>query len=143
MMPVRQAAGNFVDRFRAVPAAGYATAVCILWVVTFIMGAWIYTRARIWKYRMLYPHPDRARRDDWLEDQRPAYRYFMEARRTIGNTGCCRRKWLTRGARRHRLVGQSSASVVNDVPGFGHEHVIVWYAFLVGHVINNVRGFGS
>ena len=21
--------------------------------------------------------------------------------------------------------------------------VIVWYAFLVGHVINNVRGFGS
>ena len=47
LMPVRQAAGNFVDRFRAVPAAGYATAVCVLWVVTFIMGAWIYTKYRI------------------------------------------------------------------------------------------------
>ena len=30
------------------PAAGYATAVCILWVLTFIMGAWIYTKYRIY-----------------------------------------------------------------------------------------------
>ena len=49
VMPVRQAAGapGFVDRFRAVPAAGYATAVCVLWVLTFIMGSWIYTKYRI------------------------------------------------------------------------------------------------
>jgi hypothetical protein len=35
-MPVRQVAGpaGFVTRFRAVPAAGYATAVCVLWVLT-------------------------------------------------------------------------------------------------------------
>src|SRR5882672_12750835 len=46
-MPVRQTAGNFVDRFRAVSAASYATAICVLWVVTFIMGAWIYTKFRI------------------------------------------------------------------------------------------------
>ena len=60
LMPVRQAAGGFVTRFRAVPAAGYATAVCALWILTFLMGAWIYT-----KYR-LRPNSDRAGR--LLED---------------------------------------------------------------------------
>ena len=29
-LPVRQPAGGIVTRFRAVPAAGYATAVCVL-----------------------------------------------------------------------------------------------------------------
>ena len=47
-MPVRQAAGDFVERFRAVPAACYATAVCMLWVMAFIIGAWIYTKYRIY-----------------------------------------------------------------------------------------------
>ena len=28
--------------------AGYATAVCVLWVVTFIFGAWIYTKYRMY-----------------------------------------------------------------------------------------------
>ena len=37
-----------MTRFRAVPAAGYATAVCVLWILTFIMGAWIYTKYRIY-----------------------------------------------------------------------------------------------
>ena len=50
LMPVRHAAGSggFVTRFRAVQGAGYATAVCVLWVVTFIFGAWIYTEYRIY-----------------------------------------------------------------------------------------------
>ncbi len=50
MMPVRQMAGpgGFVTRFRAVPAAGYATAVCVLWVLTFILGSFIYTKYRIY-----------------------------------------------------------------------------------------------
>src|SRR5258708_9056656 len=48
LMPVRQTAGGFVTRFRAVPAAGYATAICVLWILTFLMGAWIYTKYRIY-----------------------------------------------------------------------------------------------
>ncbi len=47
-MPVRQPAGGFVTRFRAVQGAGYATAVCVLWVITFLMGAWIYIKYRIY-----------------------------------------------------------------------------------------------
>ena len=50
LMPVRQAAGDagFVTRFRAVQGAGYAAAVCVLWIMTFIFGAWIYTKYRIY-----------------------------------------------------------------------------------------------
>ena len=34
---------SFVTRFRAVQGAAYATAVCVLWIVTFLFGAWIST----------------------------------------------------------------------------------------------------
>jgi len=47
-LPVRQSAGGIVSRFRAVPAAGYATAVCVLWVLTFIVGSYIYTKYRVY-----------------------------------------------------------------------------------------------
>ena len=47
-LPVHQAAGGIVTRFRAVSAPGYATAVCILWVLTFIVGSYIYTKYRIY-----------------------------------------------------------------------------------------------
>src|ERR1700675_1540145 len=47
MLPVRQPAGGIVTRFRSVPAAGYATAVCLLWVLTFLVGSYIYTKYRI------------------------------------------------------------------------------------------------
>src|SRR6185312_7855435 len=48
-IPARQAAGpaGFVMRFRGVYGAGYATAICVLWVATFVLGAWIYTKYRI------------------------------------------------------------------------------------------------
>ena len=50
LVPVRAGAGpgGIVTRFRAVQGAGYATAVCVLWIVTFIFGAWIYTKYRMY-----------------------------------------------------------------------------------------------
>src|SRR4051812_21158879 len=49
LMPVRAGAGpaGFVTRFRAIHSPSYATAVCVLWIATFIFGAWIYTKYRI------------------------------------------------------------------------------------------------
>src|SRR3954451_6747886 len=44
--PVRAPAGSFVTRFRAVPSLSYVRAIIVLYVVTFIMGAWIYTNYR-------------------------------------------------------------------------------------------------
>src|SRR5207237_1810851 len=49
LAPARQAAGGgFVTRFRAVQGAGYASAICVLWIVTFLFGAWLYTKYRMY-----------------------------------------------------------------------------------------------
>ena len=37
-----------MTRFRAVHGASYAAAVCVLWIVTFFFGAWIYTKYRMY-----------------------------------------------------------------------------------------------
>ena len=46
-LPVRKPAAGFISRYRAVPAAGYATAVCVLYVLNFLVGSFIYTQYRI------------------------------------------------------------------------------------------------
>jgi hypothetical protein len=129
LAPVRQGAGpgGFVTRFRAVQGAGYATAVCVLWVVTFIFGAWLYT-----KYRMYVRIP--IEQQDFWKTQGvfdlkehiasmglgllPVYWFFWKNARNPEYDSV--RKWLT--------VCLA---------------VMVWYMFLVGHIVNNVRGFGS
>lgn len=46
-LPVRKPAIGIVTRFRAVPAAGCTTAICLLYVLTFFAGSFIYTQYRI------------------------------------------------------------------------------------------------
>src|ERR1044071_3373098 len=50
LSPVRQGSGpgGFVTRFRSVQGAGYATTVCVMWLVTYLFGAWIYTKYRMY-----------------------------------------------------------------------------------------------
>lgn len=126
-MPVRQAAGNFVDRFRAVPAAGYATAVCILWVLTFIFGAWIYTKYRIY-VRIPIEQFGYWKTSGSFE--------LKEHVVTIGLGLLPAYWWLWQRAPKGEYAAARKGVTVLLA-------VIVWYAFLVGHVINNVRGFGS
>lgn len=128
LAPVRRAAGGgFVTRFRAVQGAGYASAICLLWIVTFLFGAWIYT-----KYRMYVRIPIEAQ-GYWktlgafdLKEHvatlglflLPIYWYLWK---NVSNPDYeSPRRWLT------VLMA-----------------AMVWYLFLVGHFLNNVRGFGS
>src|SRR5262245_40693837 len=49
LMPLRQAAqaaGNFVDRVRSAPPGWYVAAIVILYVPTFLLGAWVYIKYR-------------------------------------------------------------------------------------------------
>jgi hypothetical protein len=125
-MPVRRAAGNFVDRFRAVPAAGYATAVCVLWVLTFIVGAYIYTKYRIY-VRIPIEQYGFWKTSGSFE--------FKEHVVTIGLGLLPAYWWLWRTRAEEYALARRGVTVLLAL--------IVWYAFLVGHVINNVRGFGS
>jgi hypothetical protein len=127
LMPVRQAASpGFVTRFRAVQGAGYATAICVLWVITFLMGAWIYVkyrtqiripleRASFWKTQGVFELKEHLVTIGL--GLLPAYWFLWKNKAPEYESA---RKWVT---------------VVLAA--------FCWYAFLVGHIVNNVRGFGS
>jgi len=126
-LPVRAPAGNFITRYRAVQSAGYATTVCVLWVFTFIMGAWIYTEyrtyiripleeLRYWKTVGFFELKEHA--VSFGLALLPIYWYLWKNPRVTEFDSA--RKWLT---------------VVLAV--------ICWFVFLVGHVLNNARGFGT
>ena len=106
---------------------GYATAVCILWVLTFLVGSFIYTKYRIyvripieqegfWKTQGVFELKEHVATIGL--GLLPIYWYFWKNARDARFDSV--RKWLT-----VTLAG------------------MCWLMFLVGHVVNNVRGFGS
>ena len=127
LTPVRAPADGFVTRFRAVPAAGYATAICLLWVLTFVMGAWIYVKYRI------YVRIPIERAGFWKTQG------FFELKEHLATIGMCLLPaywyfWKNAKAPEYDTVRKWLTVVLA---------AFCWFNFLVGHVVNNVRGFGS
>jgi len=126
-LPVRRAAVGIVTRFRAVPAAGYATAVCVLWVLTFLVGSYIYTQYRIY-IRIPLEQTGHYKTGGFFDFKEhvasigltllPAYWYFWKNAQNPDYDNA--RKGVT-------LVLA----------------VMCWFLFIVGHVLNNTRGFAS
>jgi len=126
-MPARKPAGSFIGRYRAVPGASYANAIIGLYVLTFALGGIIY----------------------------PEFR--LEARVVVEQLGL----WKEMGA--FELKEHFAAVGLALLPAYWYywrrplsgEHArtraaltlllafIVWWNFLVGHIVNNIRGFGS
>lgn len=129
LMPVARAtaSGSFTMRFRSVQGAAYASAICVLWIVTFIFGGWIYTKYRIhiripielegfWKTQGFFELKEHVATMGL--GLLPIYWFFWKNAREPEFDSP--RKWTT-----VVLAG------------------LCWFSFLVGHVVNNVRGFGS
>jgi hypothetical protein len=106
---------------------GYAVAVCVLWVITFIFGAWIYTKYRMyvripieqagyWKTQGIFELKEHYATIGL--GLLPIYWFFWKNARDPQYDSA--RKWLT-------------VTLC----------VICWFMFLTGHIVNNVRGFGS
>jgi len=124
-MPSRRTAASFVGRVRAVPAASYVNAVVLLYVLTAMIGAVIYPEYRI-SIRIVLEQLSLRRANGIFELKEhfvavglgilPAYWYFW--RRALPEDYTATRAVLT------------------SVLAF-----IVWWSFLVGHVLNNIRGF--
>jgi hypothetical protein len=126
-LPVRQAAGGIVTRFRAVSAPGYATAVCILWVLTFIVGSFIYTKYRIY-IRMPLETGHYYKTQGFFD--------FKEHVATIGLLLLPGYWLLWKNAQNPQYdVARKMVTIV--LAG------MCWFLFIVGHVVNNTRGFGS
>jgi len=126
-MPVRSKAGNFVTRFRAVPSTSYVTAIIVLYLATFVMGAWIYTQYRFTSRLAL-----------------EQLRFFktvgvFEMKEHVATIGLIVlpaywafwRQPLSEDC----AEGRKSVTLLLAV--------FVWANFLIGHVVNNARGFGS
>lgn len=127
LMPARQAAGNFIERFRPVPAVSYTTMIVVFYAFNFVLGAWVYV-----KYRTYVRIPMEQLGHWWTLGSfefkehvasigvalLPAYWYFW--RPTVSEEHASTRKWLTLFLA-----------------------FTVWYAFLIGHVANDFRGVGS
>jgi hypothetical protein len=120
------ASDSFVTRFRSVSGPTYATTVCVLWVLAFIFGGWIYAKYRIYvripiEQEGLYKTLGAFELKEHLATiglgLLPIYWHMWKNVRNA--TYDSARKWLT-----VVLAG------------------ICWYTFLAGHIINNVRGFG-
>ena len=128
LMPVRQPAGNFIDRVRAVPAASYAPVVVAVYVPQFIMGMWVYIKYRTYVRIPMEQtgHWSIVAAFDGKEHVvaigmalLPAYWYFWR-RQPLDSEYSGTRKWVT------VLLA-----------------FVVWYAFINGHVANDFRGVGS
>jgi len=127
VMPVRKVAGpgGFVTRYRAVPPAGYATAVCILWILTFIVGSYIYT-----KYRVFIRIP--------LE-QEGYYKTggFFDFKEHVATLGLLMLPaywlfWKNAQNPEYDTARRMTTIVLC---------AMCWFLFIVGHVLNNARGF--
>jgi hypothetical protein len=120
----RPAKTSFVARYRAVAASGYANAIVVLFILTCIGGALLYPPYRL-DVRPTLEDLDLRAANGVFEIKEhlaaiglgilPAYWFFW--RQPLSPDGLIARRYLT------WLVA-----------------FIVWWNFLVGHVLNNIRG---
>jgi hypothetical protein len=124
-LPSRKTAGSFAGRIRAVSGASYVNAVVVLYLVTATLGAILYPSYRL-SIRIVLQQLGFNVANGVFELKEhfvavglgilPAYWYFW--RQPLGADHARTRAVLT------------------AVLAF-----IVWWSFLVGHILNNIRGF--
>ena len=122
-------AGTFVQRFSSVNSQVYAAAVITLYLVTFITGAWIYTKYRV-DVRPVFE--DTHRMDMFaIFELKEHYAAFGLALLPLYGY-LWKLPGATTGANAEVQTGRKWVTLV--LVSF------VWFIFLAGHIINNARG---
>jgi len=126
-LPARRGTESFVGRMRSVSASSYVNAVIVLYLLTATVGATIYPNYRL-NVRIVLEQMQLYWQNGSFELKEhfvavglgmlPAYWYLW--RQPLDNDN----------ARTRAVVTALLA-------------LIVWWSFLVGHIVNNVRGFES
>jgi len=125
--PVRAGARNFVARFRAVGSVNYVNAVIVLYLATASLGSLLYTNYRITaRLTLEQGHYWKSFGAFELKEHLiaiglavlPAYWCFWRPSLDAGD------------ARTRRMLTTLLA-------------FIIWWAFLAGHIANNIRGLGT
>lgn len=118
------AKSSFIASFRGVAGARYTVATIVLYLVTGVLGAIIYTVYRI----AVRPYLESAQ----LWEINGSFE-LKEQFTTIG-FGLLPLYWMVWRTPLESKLASARAAVTSMLC------FIVWYAFLVGHVLNNVRG---
>src|ERR1044071_8273915 len=126
LSPVRHGSGprGVVTRLRSGPGAGYTTAVCVMWLVTYLFGAWIYT-----KYRMYVRVP--------IEGQgfwKTQGMFDLKEHLASMGGGLLPICWYFWTNAREPAYDSAAKWLTFVLAAF------IWYMFCMGHIVNNVRG---
>jgi hypothetical protein len=117
---------SFFGRFRSVPGPGFTNAIFILYLISWLLGAIVYL------YFKIDVQPNLERDRHWH-----AMGYFdLKEDFTAIGLGVLPAYWF---CWRQPANGQNSQirAALTLLLAF-----IVWWSFLVGHVLNNIGGFG-
>jgi hypothetical protein len=125
--PPRAKPLSLFGRFRAVPGAGFTNAIVVLYLLSWLLGAVVYV------YFKVDVQPTLERDRHWH-----ALGFFdLKEDFTAIGLGVLPAYWF---CWRRPLDSQNRQTRVALTLLLAF---IVWWAFLVGHVINNIGGFGS
>ena len=125
LWPISGRAHGIVRRFRAVSSDTYVGAVIALYLVTMALGSVIYTHYTISARIALIQ----------LQFWKPYGMFEIKEHFAAIGLGILPLYWILWRAPN---LGVRARAVVTTVLA-----TIVWWNFLVGHIINNIRGFGS
>jgi hypothetical protein len=124
--PAKKREAGFVGAVRSVNGMNYTNVVVILFVVTFALGTIIYptyrlnVRTVLQEYKLFRPEGSFELKEHFLAISLallPAYWYFWH-----------------KASETNRVT----RAILTSLLAFA-----VWWGFVTGHVINNIRGFGS
>jgi hypothetical protein len=125
--PARGRPGSFIGRFRAVSPAGFANAVVLLYAVSFVLGGIVYLYFRV----DIRPGLEQAGHWQALGLFDLKEHFVAIGLALLPAYWVCWRQPLADEPARAR-------SALTTMLAF-----IAWWSFLIGHVLNNIRGFGS
>jgi hypothetical protein len=124
--PVTKKAPGFVSAVRGVNAMNYTNAVIILFLVTFAVGTFIYPTYRVNVRTVLQE----------FRDFKPEGMFEMKEHLLALSLALLPVYWyLWRTASEANRVARAALTCIIAFA--------VWWGFLTGHIINNIRGFGS
>jgi hypothetical protein len=124
--PVAKRAPGFWSAVRSVNGMNYTNAVIILFLVTFAIGAIIYPTYRVNVRTVLQEY----------RDFKPEGMFEMKEHLLAFSLGLLPIYWFL--WRRASDVNRLARAAVTSLLA-----IAVWWGFLTGHIINNIRGFGS
>ena len=118
---------SFFGRFRTVPAASFANAVIVLYVATALLGGIVYLYFRV----DIRPGLEQAGYWQTLGLFDIKEHFVSIGLALLPAYWVCWRRPLANDSVRTRAI-------LTTILAF-----IVWWSFLIGHVLNNLRGFGA